>query len=62
MSTSAAERYSTVAKPWLKVLLRSIFATSADGMGWPVSTWVANLSSTARVESQCSSSCEGNST
>ena len=36
MSTSALARYSTVAKPWLKVAARSIFSTSACGIGWPV--------------------------
>ncbi len=36
MSTSAEARYSTVAKPWLNFLARSIFSTSAFGIGWPV--------------------------
>ncbi len=36
MSTSAAARYSTVAKPWLNFDARLIFSTSAAGIGWPV--------------------------
>jgi len=36
MSTSALARYSTVAKPWLKVEAFSILSTSAGGIGWPV--------------------------
>ena len=33
MSTSADDRYSTVAKPWLNVSDASIFLTSASGIG-----------------------------
>ena len=36
MSTSALTRYSTVAKPWLKVAAFSIFSTSSAGIGLPV--------------------------
>ena len=36
MSTSAALRYSTVPKPWLKVAAFSIFAVSSFGIGAPV--------------------------
>ncbi len=36
MSISALARYSTVAKPWLKVDAFSIFATSSAGIGLPV--------------------------
>ena len=62
MSTSALARYSTVAKPWLKVAARSIFSTSACGIGWPVWWCSANWFSTSGVDSQCSRSCDGNST
>jgi hypothetical protein len=38
------------------------FATNSCGIGFPVRSWIANRSSTSGVESQCSNSCDGNST
>ena len=62
MSTSALERYSTLSKPLLNFEAASIFFTSASGIGSPVLQWRAKRSSTSRVGSQLSSSCDGNST
>ena len=36
MSTIAADKYSSVAMPWLNLLARSIFSTSDCGIGSPV--------------------------
>ena len=54
--------YSTVAKPWLKVRAASTFFSSASGIGSPVRQWTAKRSSISGCSSQCSKSCEGNST
>ena len=62
MSTIAEARYSTVAKPWLKVLADLILSTSPAGMGSPVSVCRAKFDSSSGVGSQCSFSWLGSST